>query len=53
VEAVLATGFRGWFSLEVFDGQFDKKYGDDLIAFAKKAMESHKKLLGEVERRKQ
>jgi sugar phosphate isomerase/epimerase len=52
VEAVLATGFRGWFSVEVFDGQFEKKYGDDLMAFAKKAMESHKKLLGEVDTKK-
>lgn len=52
VEAVLATGFRGWFSIEVFDGQFEKKYGDDLMAYAKKAMESHKRLLGEVDTRK-
>lgn len=48
VEAVLATGFRGWFSVEVFDGQFEQKYGDNLLAFAKKAMESHKRLLREA-----
>ena len=52
VEAVLATGFRGWFSIEVFDGQFEKKYGDDLMGYARKAMESHKRLLGEVDTRK-
>lgn len=52
VEAVLATGFRGWFSIEVFDGQFAKKYGEDLLGYAKKAMEAHKKLLGEVDTRK-
>lgn len=49
VEAVLATGFRGWFSIEVFDGQFGKKYGDDLFKFAKKAMEAHTKLLREAD----
>jgi sugar phosphate isomerase/epimerase len=49
VEAVLATGFRGWFSIEVFDGQFEKKYGDDLLKFAKKAMEAHTKLLKEAD----
>jgi sugar phosphate isomerase/epimerase len=52
VEAVLATGFRGWFSIEVFDGQFEEKYGDDLMGYAKKAMESHLRLLGEVDTRK-
>jgi sugar phosphate isomerase/epimerase len=49
VEAVLKTGFRGWFSIEVFDGKFEDKYGDDLAKFAKRAMESHKRLLGEVD----
>ncbi|KAH8905666.1 xylose isomerase-like protein [Coniochaeta sp. PMI_546] len=49
VQAVLATGFRGWFSIEVFDGQFNTKYGNDLMAFAKKAMDSHNKLLSEVD----
>ncbi|KAB5549465.1 xylose isomerase-like TIM barrel [Coniochaeta sp. 2T2.1] len=52
VEAVLATGFRGWFSIEVFDGQFEKKYGDDLFGYAKKAMGSHVKLMGEVDTKK-
>ncbi|KAG8159651.1 hypothetical protein KVR01_010288 [Diaporthe batatas] len=28
--AVLGTGFRGWLSVEVFDGRFGEKYGDDL-----------------------
>ncbi|KAL1864500.1 hypothetical protein VTK73DRAFT_5848 [Phialemonium thermophilum] len=48
VEAVLATGFRGWFSVEVFDGKFEQKYGDDLHGFAKKAMEAHRRLLREA-----
>ncbi|KAJ9155822.1 Xylose isomerase-like TIM barrel [Coniochaeta hoffmannii] len=52
VEAVLRTGFRGWFSIEVFDGRFQEKYGDDLMGFAKKAMEAHKKLLAEVDTKK-
>ncbi|OAA66684.1 Xylose isomerase-like, TIM barrel domain protein [Niveomyces insectorum RCEF 264] len=30
VEAVLTTGFQGWFSMEVFDGRFQEKYGNDL-----------------------
>ncbi|CAG9992105.1 unnamed protein product [Clonostachys byssicola] len=45
VKAVLATGFRGWFSIEVFDGQFEKKYGDNLFKFAEKAMEGHRRLI--------
>ncbi|OAA60599.1 Xylose isomerase-like, TIM barrel domain protein [Niveomyces insectorum RCEF 264] len=49
VEAVLATRFRGWFSMEVFDGRFAEKYGNDLARFAKTAMEAHKRLLGEAD----
>ncbi|PKS08546.1 hypothetical protein jhhlp_004932 [Lomentospora prolificans] len=52
VEAVLATGFRSWFSIEVFDGQFEKKYGDNLTKFAKKAKEGHEKLLEEVDEKR-
>lgn len=48
VRAVWTTGFRGWFSMEVFDGRFEEKYGDDLREFAKKAMESFQKLLAEA-----
>ena len=47
-KAVLQTGFRGWFSVEIFDGGKDgkgKKY--DLTEFAKNAMASHKRLLEE------
>lgn len=46
--AVLKTGFRGWFSMEVFDGGKDGKGGMkqyDMQDFARGAMESHKKLL--------
>lgn len=46
--AVLGTGFRGWFSMEIFDGGRDgrgKEY--DLSEFARKAMESHRRLLDE------
>ncbi|KAF4214036.1 hypothetical protein CNMCM8980_003264 [Aspergillus fumigatiaffinis] len=44
--AVLKTGFRGWFSMEIFDGGNQgkgKKY--DMIPYAKNAMESMQKLL--------
>jgi sugar phosphate isomerase/epimerase len=45
-KAVLKTGFRGWFSMEIFDGGPEgkgKKY--EMEAYAKKAMESMQKLL--------
>ncbi|KAG4028503.1 hypothetical protein MFRU_021g00920 [Monilinia fructicola] len=49
--AVLGTGFRGWFSTEVFDGGANGKWTGienlDLEAFCKGAMEGHKKLLEE------
>lgn len=48
VQAVLSTGFRGWFSIEVFDGRFEEKYGNDLAGYAKKAAEAHKRLLDEA-----
>lgn len=47
-KAVLSTGFRGWFSTEVFDGG---PAGRDFVepeafeSFAKGAMESHQRLL--------
>ncbi len=47
-KAVLGTGFRDWFSLEIFDGGKDGKGKEyDLEEFAKKAMQSHRKLLEE------
>lgn len=46
--AVLGTGFRGWLSVEVFDGQFEKKYGDDLRGFANKARDSTLELVREA-----
>ena len=46
--AVLMTGFRGWFSYEVFDSGDDGKGKEyELMSFAKAAMESHKKLLSQ------
>ena len=45
-KAVLQTGFRGWFSMEIFDGGPDgkgKKY--DMNEYAKKAMENMQKFL--------
>ncbi|KAH8812706.1 xylose isomerase-like TIM barrel [Xylogone sp. PMI_703] len=48
VQAVLTTGFRGWFSIEVFDGKFEEKYGDDLVGYAKKAYEAHSRLLDDA-----
>lgn len=50
VRAILETGFRGWFSMEVFDGQFEKKYGDDLMKYAEKAKESNTRLVEEASR---
>lgn len=49
-KAVLKTGFRGWFSMEVFDGGPDGFQQDwsDMLAFTKKAMASHKRLLKEA-----
>ena len=48
-KAVLKTGFRGWFSTEVFDGGPDgiDTEWNDLDGYAKKAMEAHKRLLQE------
>ena len=47
-KAVLKTGFRGWFSYEVFDGGPDGKGKTyELDEFAKMAVESHKRLVGE------
>ncbi|KAK1967039.1 xylose isomerase-like TIM barrel [Colletotrichum sublineola] len=48
LEAVMSTGFRGWLSVEVFDGKFEDKYGDDLELYAKKAKEAVVKMLGEM-----
>ena len=47
-KAVLKTGFRGWFSYEVFDGGPEGK-GDhiDIAAYAQNAKRAHKKLLDE------
>ncbi len=46
-KAVLKTGARCWFSIEVFDGGPDGKSGMkyDFEEFTKKAMESHRRLL--------
>ncbi|KAL2015116.1 hypothetical protein VTK56DRAFT_6290 [Thermocarpiscus australiensis] len=48
VRAVLSTGFRGWLSIEVFDGRFEEKYGNDLRKFARKAMEAYRRLITEA-----
>ena len=49
-KAVLKTGFRGWFSMEVFDGGPDGQNEEwkDMPAYTKKAMKSHKRLLQEA-----
>ncbi|KAL8931884.1 MAG: hypothetical protein Q9216_007039 [Gyalolechia sp. 2 TL-2023] len=49
-QAVLKTGFRSWFSMEVFDGGPDGTDQDwkDLKGYAKKAMASHHRLLQEA-----
>ncbi|KAL9079614.1 MAG: hypothetical protein Q9157_001499 [Trypethelium eluteriae] len=47
-KAVLKTGFRGWFSYEIFDGGPDGKGKEyDMVPFARKAMECQKRLLQE------
>ncbi|KAI9833496.1 MAG: hypothetical protein M1819_003654 [Sarea resinae] len=47
-KAVLRTGFRGYFSMEIFDSGPEGKGKDyDMIEFAKQAMASHKRLLAE------
>jgi sugar phosphate isomerase/epimerase len=45
LRAVLGTGFRGWLSVEVFDGKAEEKYGDDLEGYGRKAMDCLHKLL--------
>lgn len=46
--AVLKTGFRGWFSYEVFDAGSDGKGKDiDIVAYAQTAKSVHLKLLAE------
>ena len=49
-KAVLETGFRGWFSTEVFDGGPDgqDQGWKDMPAYTKKSMKSHEQLLQEV-----
>lgn len=57
-KAVLGTGFGGWFSIEVFDSGADAKSGpgtgqregmkeDEMVAFCKGVMASHRRLLEE------
>ncbi|KAI4098144.1 MAG: hypothetical protein L6R37_006655 [Teloschistes peruensis] len=47
--AVLRTGFRGWFSMEVFDGgpEGGDKEWRDMGGYARKAMRAHERLVGE------
>lgn len=46
VKAVLKTGFRGWFSMEIFDGGPDGKGRSyDINAFARQSMRSMQRLL--------
>lgn len=49
-KAVLQTGFRGWFSTEVFDGgpTGEDQEWKDMSAFTKKAMQAHERLLREI-----
>ena len=49
-KAVLETGFRGWFSMEVFDGGPDGEDMEwkDMGTYAKKAMKAHERLLEEA-----
>lgn len=49
-KAVLKTGFRGWFSMEVFDGgpSGQDQEWKDMPGYTKKAMRSHERLLQEA-----
>ena len=49
-KAILKTGFRGWFSTEVFDGgpEGQDQEWNDMPGFTKKAMKAHERLLQEV-----
>ena len=49
-KAVLRTGFRSWFSMEVFDGgpSGDDNEWKDLEAYTGKAMRAHERLLEEA-----
>ena len=51
VRAVLRTGFKGWFSTEVFDGgpKGDDQTWKDLGGYARDAMLAHERLLKEVQ----
>ncbi|KAI0545883.1 3-dehydroshikimate dehydratase [Xylaria curta] len=44
LDAVMQTGFRGWFSVEVFDGRGKEKY-DDMEEYSEKAMVSLRRLV--------
>jgi sugar phosphate isomerase/epimerase len=45
-KAVLRTGFRGWFSMEIFDGGPEGKGREyDMNEYAKKAMKSMERFL--------
>ena len=50
-KAVLKTGFRGWFSMEVFDGgpTGQGQEWNDMPGYTKKAMRAHERLLQEAE----
>ncbi|KAL6714769.1 hypothetical protein ACLMJK_008194 [Lecanora helva] len=49
-KAVLQTGFRGWFSMEVFDGgpEGTGREWEDMAAYTAKAMRAHESLLKEA-----
>lgn len=49
-KAVLQTGFRNWFSMEVFDGgpSGDDQEWANMSGYTEKAMQSHKRLLQEA-----
>ena len=49
-KAILQTGFRGWFSIEVFDGGPDGQNQEwkDMPTYTKKAMRSYERLLQDV-----
>lgn len=48
-KAVLRTGFRGWFSMEIFDGNVTRETGEGMEEYARRAMRSMEKLLQSCE----
>lgn len=45
---MLGTGFIGWLSIEIFDGEMQKKHGNDIVGFVTKAIAAVETLVKEA-----